>query len=165
MKKIGRDIIRSYALAFPPVRTAHQRDTEVKIGWKGAYAFDVKTWKHTPVLVKLAIPADALRTMYYTDGAEKYSKHRCSYVQVLGFYSYYTGKELKKVSEARSFFTMKTTYMKGALAFPGHYSYRNAVCGQGIHYFYNKESALIYLDNICNEHDYKLRKDNMWARK
>ena len=162
-KKVARDILRSYAFTFPPVRTAHQMTTNEKIGWKGAYIFDAKKLIYTPVLVKLSIPEGALRTVYYSDNAEQYSKHRCSVAIVLGFYSYYTGRELKKVANASSFFTGESLYFKGAPVFPYHYSYRNIVCGQGIHYFYNKECALLYLDEMCNERGYKLRKNNMWA--
>lgn len=165
MKKVSRDILKSYALySMPPIRTAGSRATDEEIGWKGAYTFDTKKLTYIPVLVKLLIPADSLRTKYYSDNAEQYSKHRCSVAIVLGFYSYYTGRELKKVVNATSFFTDETLYFKGAPVSPNHYSCAKVVCGQGIHYFYNKECALLYLDKKCNGYGWKLRKNNMLGR-
>ena len=162
MKKVVWGIIPNYVFSNPRVWTACQRDDEDQIGWKGAYIYDGKKHKCKPILVKLYIPASAQRTRYYTENHERYSKHRCEVAKVLGFYSYYTGKELKSVKEALSFFTGTNMYQKDCFVFPTYYSYRNIVCGQGIHFFYEKKCALMYLDYMGSEYNYKLRKNNMW---
>ena len=146
-----------------------------RIGWKGAYIIKLQDKKSGylepyPVLVKLRIPYDSHRTVYYDVNSELYAKHRCDAAEVLGFYSYYTGKELKKpflgcpkddVNAAYSLFSDEPIYVKGHLIFPDSYDYNPFVCSNGIHYFYEKESALIYMDWQC-ESDYRLRKNAYW---
>ena len=116
-----------------------------QIGWKGAFIW--KDNKVYPVIVKLWIPKKALRTVYDDKMNEKYSKHRCSHAKVLGFYSYYTGKEIKSVLKARSFHTGNEEYFLNSYSFPDNFSKAPAVCASGIHYFNTKESASIYVDN------------------
>ena len=125
-----------------------------RIGWKGAYMFTIDNPYYTtptPVLVKLRIPYRAHRTKYENPVHEKYCKHRCSRAEVLGFYSYYTGKELNtdiildKI--VWSLWTGTPYYVKGEMIRPTrYYDFEPEICGSGIHYFYEKESALMYLD-------------------
>lgn len=146
-----------------------------KIGWKCAYIIKLKNKESGylepyPVLVKLRIPYNSRRTVYCDSDFERYAKHRCDAVEVLGFYSYYTGKELKKpflgcpkddVNAAYSLYSDEPIYVKGYRIFPDSYDIKPFVCSNGIHYFYEKESALIYMDWQCDS-DYRLRKNCYW---
>lgn len=138
-----------------------------KIAWKGAYLRldDNKTGKKIeyPVLIKLLIPQDAVRTHYCNKFFEQYAKHRCSHAKVLGFYSYYTGKELIKYNDkiARSVYNNVPLYEIGSYVRPDMYSWRLSACAHGIHFFWSKTSALLYLDQMCYLNDWKIRKNNM----
>ena len=146
-----------------------------RIGWKGAYIIKLKNKESGylepyPVLVKLRIPYNSRRTVYCDSDFERYAKHRCDALEVLGFYSYYTGKELEKpflgcpkddVNAAYSLYSDEPIYIKGHLIFPDSYDINPFVCSNGIHYFYEKESALIYMDWQCDS-DFRLRKNCYW---
>lgn len=124
-------------------------ETEDKIGWKAAFYRNNKGL-NTPVLIKLKIPAGARRLRYNDSLKEKYAKHRCERVIVLGFYSYYTGKEIKNLSCASSLCASGYHYYLGAFGhseFPDKYDESYKVCSNGLHYFNTKESALMYMDN------------------
>lgn len=137
-----------------------------KIAWKGGYFYltDDKTGKIVtyPVLIKLSIPKDAYRTHYGNKDCEQYAKHRCSYAKVLGFYSYYTGKELTKYDNetAHTMFDCIPRYKKGLCVKPDEYTISNCVCGHGIHFFWSKTSAMLYLDGAINKSD--LRRKNSY---
>ena len=139
------------------INTAMHVEDKDMIAWKGAY-ISVKHRGMVPVLVKLLIPAGAPRTQYSVKGQEKYSKHRCARAKVLGFYSYYTGKKLKTVYNARSFFTDTQMYTIGKTVLPASYSIQRQICAPGIHYFNTKECAMIYLDIECVKYGMPLRK-------
>ena len=132
-----------------------------KIAWKGGYFYlkDDKTGKMVtyPVLIKLLIPKDAYRTHYRDKEFEQYGKHRCSYAKVLGFYSYYNGKELTKYDNetAHAIFNHAPLYKKGWEIKPDGYDTTSNVCGRGIHFFWDKTSALMYLDNSIEVPSYK----------
>ena len=139
-----------------------------RIGWKGAYMFTINNpYCVEPVLVKLRIPYKAYRTKYENSTHERYCKHRCSRAEVLGFYSYYTGKELNtdiildKI--VWSLWTGTPYYIKGKMVRPNlYYNLGSEVCGSGIHYFYEKESALMYLDWEFN--DFSCLRKNAYRR-
>lgn len=179
-----KDMIYDIIVYDPLERVISATETEEltktdKIGWKGAYFIKkgkngvVWAW---PVLVKLRIPYTSFRTKYSEPNWERYAKHRCSSAKVLGFYSYYTGKELKKplssysngisnIDAAYSFFTDEPIYKKGETVIPDEYDTHIFVCSTGIHYFYEKESALIYLDWQFSK-QYNLRKNcyHIWRK-
>ena len=120
---------------------------EEEIGWKVC----VNSLSQ-PVLVKLLSPKDAYRTSYKNTHYEKYSKHHCSKAKVLGFYSYYTGKEVTEQYKNgncyahslrdNSFRYIPNDWVKPRL----YYSFSTNVCDSGIHYFRTKESAYMWAD-------------------
>lgn len=136
-------------------------ETEDKIGWKAAFYKNDKG-QNIPVLIKLKIPAGARRLRYNDPLKEKYAKHRCERVIVLGFYSYYTGKEIKNLFCVNSLCASDYHYYLGAFGhseFPDKYTESLNVCSNGLHYFNTKESALIYMDNhIAWSFDYRVFK-------
>ena len=158
MNKINELAINHYIVGATSsmLNTASHSEDKDMIAWKGAYVC-VKRRGMIPVLVKLLIPAGALRTQYSVKGQEKYSKHRCSQAKVLGFYSYYTGKKLKTVYNACSFYTKTPMYRIGNTAVPSSYSKQKQICAPGIHYFNTKECAMIYVDIECVKHGMLLR--------
>lgn len=97
MKKISEVAMSNYVTgaASTMLNTATHSEDKDMIAWKGAYIY-VEHRGRIPVLVKLLIPAGTYRTQYHNTDFERYAKHRCSKAKVLGFYSYYTGKKLKK---------------------------------------------------------------------
>ena len=139
------------------------------IAWKAGYYRE----KETPILIKLMIPKDALRTHYKDKEPEKYCKHRCSKAKVLGFYSYYTGKELKSVDKAHSMVIIngkdglntRFEYRKGTMVYPDTFCTELSVCSNGIHYFNNKQSAFYYMDSILGLSDHRIRRYSHLVKK
>lgn len=137
-------------------------ETEDTIGWKAAFYKNDKG-QNTPVLIKLKIPAGARRLRYNDPLKEKYAKHRCECASVLGYYSYYTGKEIKNLYTVRSLCASDSLYYFDGhghhLKFPDRYDQSYNVCSNGLHYFNTKESALMYMDNyIAWSFDYRVFK-------
>ena len=131
-----------------------------QIGWKGAYYID-KNGTKQPVLVKLLIPKSSIRTKYVNSLEEKYAKHRCDCAKVLGFYSYYNGNELKNVKVAISFSDNDFYYRKNRYVRPVRkFSKEVLVCASGVHYFYSKTSAFVYMDyfSLSLTYNFKTRK-------
>lgn len=133
---------------------------EEEIGWKVC----INSY-FEPVLVKLLISKDANRTWYKNKKYEKYSKHRCSQAKVLGFYSYYTGKEVTEQYKKGNCYAYslrdnsfryipgewvkpRWAYMENSL----YYSFSPKVCDSGIHYFKTKESAYMWADLHVTNH-------------
>ena len=159
MSKINELAMTNYVTGATSTQlnTASYSEYKDMIAWKGAY-IHVKHRGIIPVLVKLLIPAGTLRTQYSVKGQEKYSKHRCERAKVLGFYSYYTGKKLKTVYNACSFYTDTPMYTIGKMVRPGWYSTQKHICAPGIHYFNTKACAMIYVDIECVKYGMRLRK-------
>ena len=159
MNKINELAINHYIVGATSsmLNTASHSEDKDMIAWKGAYIY-AKHRGMIPVLVKLLIPAGTPRTQYYAKDLEKYSKHRCARAKVLGFYSYYTGKKLKTVYNARSFYTDTQMYTIGKTVLPSWYSKQKHICATGIHYFNTKECAMIYIDIECFKLGMPLRK-------
>lgn len=159
MNRINEAAMNNYVTGATSTQlnTALHVEDKDMIAWKGAY-IHVKHRGMIPVLVKLLIPAGTSRTQYSVKGQEKYSKHRCARAKVLGFYSYYTGKKLKTVYTACSFYTDTQMYTIGKLVLPSSYSKQKQICAPGIHYFNTKECAMIYVDIECVKHGMLLRK-------
>ena len=128
-----------------------------EIGWKAAFIW--KNGEQHPVIIKLMIPRSAMRTCYRDKISEKYAKHRCDHAKVLGFYSYYSGRELKNIEHAKSFYDHAMRYRKGLMVWPINniFSKQLFVCDRGIHYFYSKKSALIYMDSVSSFYRVKPR--------
>ena len=155
MSKITRHDIFHFVYKDSPTRAnsvIHKGKEE--IGWKVCIINS-----RQPVLVKLLIPRNAYRTLYRNKYYEKYSKHRCSEAKVLGFYSYYTGKEIteqykKGVHYVESMYNRSFRYIPNDWVKPewacfqssSYYSRSNKVCDSGIHYFKTKESAYMWAD-------------------
>lgn len=163
-RKSKRDEIASYQLGMMDIfwlDDAKVVSSDDKIAWKGGYFYltDDKTGEKItyPVLIKLLIPKDAYRTHYLDKDFERYAKHRCSYAKVLGFYSYYTGKKLTGYDNetAYTIYDGKPLYKIGFGVKPDAYTVANYVCGHGIHFFWSKTSALLYLDRSINSADLK----------
>lgn len=174
-----------------PITTdLNTQGSEDVIGWKGGFYIkhNIKTgiYEYIPVLIKLLIPKYAFRTAYSNPDNAKYSKHRCSEAKVLGFYSYYTGREIKYLNGAYSFFgttvlenepfigdemytcsfkTIFFEYFKNRIALPNCYDRGLSVCSNGIHYFYEKQSALLYLDQEVPGWCMKPRYNSFWSIK
>ena len=172
MGRVNRDYIVELIHGYrqPTSASMNVQGHEDVIGWKGGFyiVFDEKlgAGKYMPVLIKLLIPKHAFRTAYFDRYHEKYSKHRCSQAKVLGFYSYYTGKEIKNLYGAYSFYAstvfdteplsngvtscrfrdVHLEYFKDRDVLPNRYDSGYQICAGGIHYFYEKRSALLYLD-------------------
>lgn len=159
MSKINELAMYNYVTGATSTQlnTASYSEYKDMIAWKGAY-IHVKHRGMIPVLVKLLIPAGTLRTQYSVKGQEKYSKHRCAKAKVLGFYSYYTGKKLKNVYNAYSFYTDTQFYTIGKTVLPAWYSRQKCICAPGIHYFNTKACAMIYVDIECVKCGMLLRK-------
>ena len=145
-----------------------KKEEEDQIGWKGAFirlgdSIHPVGDTRCPVLVKLSIPKDAWRTFFKDKTREKYSKHRCSYAKVLGFYSYYTGKELKNVRCAYSFFDCWFEYRKDFNVFTKDNSFGSSlrICERGIHYFNTKESARVYMDYSAEFKNFPIRANHV----
>ena len=159
MSKINELAMNNYVTGAvsTQLNTALHVEDKDMIAWKGAYIC-VKHRGMIPVLVKLLIPAGVPRTQYSVKGQEKYSKHRCAQAKVLGFYSYYTGKKLKTVYTACSFYTDMPMYTIGKMVLPSWYSKQKHICAEGIHYFNTKACAMIYVDIECVKYGMLLRK-------
>ena len=157
MKRLNKDEIfeivyrNSPRVADSAIRKCKE---EEEIGWKLC-----KDTRGEPVLVKLLIPTRAYRTWYKDPYHEKYAKHRCSRAKVLGFYSYYTGKEVtdkykKNCWHVFSIHDKSFQYVPGTTVFPEWGGQRNpllysrscGVCDSGIHYFKTKESVYMWAD-------------------
>ena len=157
---------------------AHLKFKEDVIGWKAGHI--IKKDKNGddysyPVIIKLLIPYDATRTYYADSSLEKYGKHRCERATVLGFYSYYTGKELKNLNEAYAFYGYHPSrcfiYLKGATVVPDDYRGEGGyfpgpwVCDGGIHFFYKKECAFAWMDYMADGYGVLRRKNNYLIRR
>ena len=156
MKKITRHDISMFVYKDAPIRSniATNKGKE-EIGWKVCI-----NSLSQPVLVKLLIPEDANRTWYKNKKHEKYSKHRCARAKVLGFYSYYTGKEVTEQYKKDNLYVYSMLdnsfkYIPGNWVVPRwkkfmdnsiYYSLSLGVCNSGIHYFRTKESAYMWAD-------------------
>lgn len=155
MSKITRDAIFRFLYEDAPylVNSAIHKGEE-EIGWKVCIDDNCE-----PVLVKLLIPKEAYRTWYRNKKYEEHSKHRCSKAIVLGFYSYYTGKEVTKQYEKNdnrvySMCNRSFRYCQNDWVLPEwshtqsvlYYSRSTKVCDSGIHYFKTKESAYMWAD-------------------
>ena len=111
--------------------------TSDQIAWKGAFIW--KKGRKYPVIIKLLIPKDAARTVHYDKTKEAYCKHRCQYAIVKGFYSYYTGNELKSISYAHSFADKSYIYKIDTVAKPFlDFSLTLYTCESGIHFYKSK---------------------------
>ena len=155
MKKITRhDIFRFVYKDAPIHANSPTNKGKEEIGWKVC----VNSLSQ-PVLVKLLIPEDANRTWYINKKHEKYSKHRCARAKVLGFYSYYTGKEVTEQYKKDNLYvySMRDYSFKyipgdwvksrwGHMDNSIYYSLSIKVCDSGIHYFRTKESAYMWAD-------------------
>ena len=156
MKRLSKKEIYNYVYGDSPkvADSAIRKCEEEEIGWKLC-----KDNRGEPVLVKLLIPTRAYRTYYKDPYCEKYCKHRCSRAKVLGFYSYYTGKEVTELYKKNRLHVFSThnrdfEYVLGVTVLPEwggqrsllFYSKNLAVCDAGIHYFKTKESAYMWAD-------------------
>ena len=139
-----------------------ERAKQPMIGYKAAF-IRYKNGKLKPCIVKLLIPVDALYTIYYYKIDEKYGKHRCELAKVIGFLSYYTGKEIK-VTKAHSIFYKHFCYELGEYVYPGNFSVTFYTCSSGIHYFNFLESARCYMDSVLRDVKYEFRLDQMKSR-
>ena len=149
-----KEDVKEIRHVFPKVMTAAWADNIIRtkqpiIGYKAAF-IEYKNGKLKPCIVKLSIPASALYTIYYREPYEKYGKHRCASAVVIGFLSYYTGKEIK-VTKARSIFYNYFYYKLSDYIFPAYFSVSCSTCAGGIHYFNFLEAARCYMDNILYE--------------
>lgn len=133
-----------------------KRIRQPTIGYKAAFIY-YKNGKLKPCIVKLLIPAGARYTFYRDESYEKYGKHRCTCAQVIGFLSYYTGKEIK-VTKAYSIFYNWFCYELGKVVRPTNFSIINSTCAGGIHYFNSLEAARCYIDSILCSYKYEFRK-------
>ena len=118
--------------------------------------------KFVPILAKLRISAKTCRTKYNDPLKEKYGKHRCSRAEVIGYYSYYTGRKIKVPTERiescnNSLFSYP--HKLPADVIPNRYDPTTHICSSGIHFFYEKQSALIWGDIVCAHNGLVLRKN------
>lgn len=155
---------------YPLCRHADWSDYRPKkdmIGWKVVFItmFNSEIGSEygpyqVPILAKIRITSFTNRTKYNNPLEERYAKHRCGLAKVIGYYSYYTGKEIKKLiapprsSEVPSF--RYPSVLPGYVV-PDYYDYGTSICSHGIHFFYEKQSALIWGDMMCCRNGLKLR--------
>lgn len=148
--------------------TSHYCPSKDMIGWKVVFMPKFNSepglkyiTHYTPILAKLRIPHSAHRTKYNDPLKERYAKHRCELVEVIGYYSYYTGKEIKQlIAPPMSFEDPRFRYPSALPEYviPDYYDSSLRICSHGIHFFYEKQSALIWGDMLCCNNEILLRK-------
>lgn len=122
----GADLIGVVGLPYIPMVCPEEGEF---IGWKKG---------DRGVVIKLLIPADARRSSATT------RKCRCDKAKVLGFYDL-NGEELREVKEAGSLWDPSFKYRKGEMVAVENFDYnRWEACSTGIHFFMQKQEAIIY---------------------
>ena len=117
------------------------------IAWKIAVKYDKRFLTRVPVIIKLRIPADALRS-----SAPGLTKCRASKAEVLSIESLDGSHKYRKGTKASSWNSREFTYKVGDTVKSCKYASieeyfdpcRYKECAEGIHFFMNRNEAIAY---------------------
>ena len=125
-------------------------------GYKVAYSGE------TPVIITLDIPDDGLNNLNRPVVEKEYAKYRCKSVFVVGIEDR-AGNAYESATSFTNRYLPKLTYTKDRWV-STEYRVGLQACGEGVHFFLNKQCAELYLDIFINTHKedgyYELRNDD-----
>ncbi len=122
--------------------------------------YKIASNNNTRVLVTLQIPKDARTNIQRKDiKNKKYAKYRCNKATVISI----VDQEGNKYKSANTSFynKKKLTYIVGKKVIEPKYNIDvETVCGEGIHFFLDKEVAILYFIDDIKDGEYKSWYDN-----